>query len=233
MKNKLSLLAAPLALSCGVQAASVSLNFTDIDLNSGAVIGGSVGRATTNEGTPQQKHTVFTVTGLDLNDDDVNDTFKFTLQVSGGTNAVNVKGSGVNQSYTIGAGNIESGESITFAVSGATFISGDGGTGATPTMTFNGFTNLNTLFGQNGGETFNINGGSPITLSTSPQDIALGGLTSFTVNALDTVGASATSFRARDLDLGFTFDTISAAPEPSSTALLGIGGVALLLRRRK
>ncbi len=52
----------------------------------------------------------------------------------------------------------------------------------------------------------------------------------------DTFDIRATTVSGGNLDGGFaglTFDTAVAVPEPSTTALLGLGGFALILRRRK
>ena len=61
--------------------------------------------------------------------------------------------------------------------------------------------------------------------------IADGGFVFFDVDAVGTYTLSATAFGSRSAAFsGLTFDVI---PEPSSTALLGLGGLALLARRRR
>lgn len=72
------------------------------------------------------------------------------------------------------------------------------------------------------------------------------GDTSFVINAIGSAYASSNNldFQGRidevwildetaDLDLVTSLHTVNAVPEPSSAALLGLGGLALILRRRK
>lgn len=51
-------------------------------------------------------------------------------------------------------------------------------------------------------------------------------------NSFDAIGMSS-SHNTNGGVSGLTLDDLTAVPEPSSTALLGLGGIALLLRRRK
>ena len=54
-------------------------------------------------------------------------------------------------------------------------------------------------------------------------DVSISGVTTITFNTGTTAGA---------VD-GYNFSAVEAVPEPSSTALLGLGAFALMLRRRK
>ena len=90
---------------------------------------------------------------------------------------------------------------------------------------FNGFYELN-LNSWGGTDETNINGVF--------YDASLGDTTPFAISGdtlaidLEPDGASTTQFRLRDWSFSF-----SAVPEPSSTALLGLGGLALMLRRKR
>jgi hypothetical protein len=63
-----------------------------------------------------------------------------------------------------------------------------------------------------------FNAGHSTSYFLSPVDIGLGGTASISGNL------------PREYSMQFTVDTV---PEPSTTALLGLGGLALILRRRK
>ena len=114
-------------------------------------------------------------------------------------------------------------ETFAFSIENTSFISGDGDS----TVVFNGFDEI-TSFGSNADRTLvsGLTGVTPVTVGQGdPTD--LGGTQVGYVTRLpgDSV---VTNFR----DLDFSFDVV-AIPEPSSTLLLGLGGLALLARRRR
>lgn len=84
-------------------------------------------------------------------------------------------------------------------------------------------TQVELSFGGNGGETYTINGGSDIAFVTEPESIDIPD------GATVTIGAGS----AGDTKFAISSFTVEAVPEPSSTALIGLGGLALILRRRK
>ena len=137
----------------------------------------------------------------------------------------------VDAAYTISASNAW----LTSSLAGAY------GVGFSPTI------------GANDGLFFNNDAGNLTTLSTAQGDITTATQT-FSMTITDTTwsyslnGATATTgthtfdtsrsyrFTAHaQSNNGATFDniTVTAIPEPSSTALLGLGGLALALRRRR
>ena len=110
--------------------------------------------------------------------------------------------------------------------------------------TLNSLTKSNTVAvggdSRNGSEqaTFTVNGGTSFDLGVSPASGNIT-LTDSRFTAFDAVGDSllfeTTAGNTGKLNLkalAFTAD-VTAVPEPSSTALLGLGGFALILRRRR
>ena len=75
--------------------------------------------------------------------------------------------------------------------------------------------------------TFNADGGeASITLSAANIDPDSNGVAVFMIHDTDGGGLDGTGFEFNSL-------TLTAIPEPSSTALLGLGGLALIARRRR
>lgn len=221
VNGKLVTLTSSLLVMGGLQAATLS--FTDTDYNSvNLTEAGSV--VETNDGLVSgNRETVFTVTGLDLNEDSINDTFSFTLVADGSAAiGVNASGYGVNGG---GSNGLDTGETITFSVTGFNFTSGNVLTDA-PAITFNGFTNSDTAF-LGAGESALFGAVNVLGAEPSPS-IPLLNLESFTV-----APGAASTLRVADLDFSFDFSTVGAVPEPSSAALIGLGGITLILRRRR
>lgn len=240
MKNKLYLLAVPTLLAGSVNATSISLDFVNMDPNNGnAVVSdgtdtGTIDRVNDSSGLPYL--TTYTITSLDVNGDSVADTFSFVLTATGTVGGVEsnvaTRGSGANNGYELSDNTaIIVGDTMTFSVSGASVLLGTG-VGATtdmPSITFDGFTAVEALFGS-AGEMYSIDGGTPVEGAGNPEVIALADLPTFTFAPETATGASESRYRLNDLSFGYSFETV---PEPSSAALLGLGGFALILRRRK
>ena len=79
---------------------------------------------------------------------------------------------------------------------------------------------------------------NPTSLSTTGENLKDTYSLTFTPDAMSdsvtvTFVGAATENTSSHYRLGFTGATLAAVPEPSSAALLGLGGLALLLRRRR
>lgn len=83
--------------------------------------------------------------------------------------------------------------------------------------------------------------GATIALSATGDALLLGDTFQLVNSDADITGTALWDFSDASLDSGLAWDTsafnttgfVTVVPEPSSTALLGLGGLALILRRRK
>lgn len=166
---------------------------------------------------------------LDLDGDgSANDTVLFTLR---GTGTNGATPSAFNQGTDTGFGNLNGIEFSVVNVSGTTTDSGD-------SIVFDGFTGA--ALGVGGGtastNTVDINGttasatlpGGGFAFLTDEVDFALTSTVTFDNS---TRSAATGTVVARHFDLQFS--TVSAIPEPSSLAVLGLLGGLVALRRRK
>ena len=174
----------------------------------------------------------YTVTGLDLdgiggNNDEVDINFLVssssgninTRPLSGGTGPELATTDGANGSWLNGdSSNLE----ITFSDITANLNGGSNNGWAE----FNGFYELNLSNWTSAGEEVNINGVLNTFDGGDTNPFAISGNT--LAIDLEPDGESTTQFRLRNWSFSF-----SAVPEPSSTALLGLGGLALMLRRKR
>jgi hypothetical protein len=186
----------------------------------------------------------YTVSGLTIDDDGTaNDSVTITFSASafdassGNTNI----NSGVNNGSGLGFFAHANGWSedddilrmdftnITVDVSGGGFSAAE----------FLGFTALTVQNGGNGesGDAYTVNG--DLYSFDTLGDFSGAGSTNYAVspsNSLELEGVSfgtvngGGSYRWQDMDFQFS---ATAVPEPSSTALLGLGGLALMLRRKR
>ena len=179
---------------------------------------------------------------FDFDEGGTDDTLTFTLTrttysgatINGSDIIVgNVNNGGNNVNWYSNFGNADS---LQLAVSGISYTSGEAdGT----TVVFDGFqgisrNNFTNAAGLGAGTTeldFHVHTGSVgstiITNSGGFQDLTSAGNST---NVFFTAEAGSLGIRLREVDLQFS--TV-AVPEPSSAVLLGIGGLALILRRRK
>ncbi|MGJ8641998.1 MAG: PEP-CTERM sorting domain-containing protein [Luteolibacter sp.] len=173
---------------------------------------------------------------FDFDSGGIDDTLTFTL-----TRTTYAAGSITGADVTVGTvnnggntnnwySNFGDRESTQFAVSGITYSSGEmDGT----TVVFDGFQNITRTNINDAGASISYLvhtgsvGSTTITTTGTALDLTSGGSAS---SLFITAEEGAPGIRLRDLDLQFS---TAAIPEPSSTALLGLGGLALILRRRR
>jgi hypothetical protein len=126
---------------------------------------------------------------------------------------------------------VNSGELLTFSIS----ISNESG----GTVVFDGFTEVDyNSFGATDSGVLSADnsegttGDNFFTTTTGGENVDISGTSPTTFSAIASPGSgTANSFRIDDVTVSFT-GTV-AVPEPSSAVLLGLGGLATLLRRRR
>ena len=206
-------------LSIGATQAATVLVFTDKNPGKGGdATFGITGGASITDPAPginqapfsQMVHTVTTVDG---------GTFDVTIDATqtGGTGS-RLNGFG-NWSVSGGANDIhiDPGETMTLTVS----VGNYGGGLTAGDVQLDGFTTLR-LGGHGNGEDGTIqHGGADISMTNNDNYNVTG-------NAITVVSEGTYNIQGYDIQF-----TVEAVPEPSSTALLGLGGLALILRRRK
>lgn len=187
---------------------------------------------TASAGNPQTSG--YTITGLTLDSVGTgDDSITFNMILTGtGTGTIDGFGAafeawGVQDDDGTGS-LVDPDESLAFSFEAASVTLGAGAT-ETATITFDGFTGFRALNVQSG-ETFDITGttGSNATGESIAQN-ALYSLAGGTENSFTIEGNTGAM---RYYHVGGQV-TVNAVPEPSSAALLGLGGITLILRRRK
>jgi len=228
MKNITTTALTALLTIGAANAAVTSINFTEVDGDTGAADKGTftVTTAASNGATSVAQ---FTVSDLDLTGDgSANDSFTFetivtasgdagTVQVNAGDYGHN--GNGNNQINGIG-------ELLTYNVQNTAVSFGDNNA-SLDSIDFNGFTAI-WLDRAGNSEGFIYTDDGTQYLASGQKTLAAADLDGFTVSGIDTNANN----RVRIGGADFSY-TITAVPEPSSAALLGLGGIALILRRRK
>ena len=151
------------------------------------------------------------------------------FNATGGGSGVNSGGGGASIGDT--AGQIDSGEVLTFTLNFAPDVTvslveidfgGIGNNTDTGTVSIAGGSSINFYDGvDTTGQPYTFTG-FDILAFTTPISLSSGDTLVFTNVSVDE------SFEIDSLDLD-----VVVVPEPSSTALLGLGGLALLMRRRK
>lgn len=247
MKNKIPhlILAGLLGSTIASQAAiTVGVSDADFDPNAGqfgTVSDGTLVRdANVVDGAGPQTLT-YTVSGLTIDSDGIaNDsvTISFTATASGNIN------SGFNNAsqgfFAVGSW-LSAGQwtRMDFASISLGLSSGD----PSYTASFDGFTELSVQLA-GGGETgddgstdkFTVNGVTYADTNGAGEEpissaIPINNDDFILLTGVETAtGTGTTGGTYRHLDMNFQFTVV---PEPSSTALLGLGGLALALRRRK
>jgi hypothetical protein len=228
MKLKYAIPAFCLLVPLTTQAATVVTNLNGLQNPTGAATNG--GDTRQYEWTTSGGEVTFTYT-LDINMDpliDLNNDFQFDT-------LFRRAGSGAQLPAT--GGNMVAGENLTITLDSIVANSG---------WTLNSVTKTNTLVvggdGRNGSEnvTFSVNGGTTFDLNglgtSGTTTLTDARFTAFDA-AGDTLSLTTTAGNAGKLNfrnIAFSLDvTATPIPEPSSTALVGLGGLALILRRRR
>lgn len=215
---------ASIALVAGTQAATISFNSVN------ATTDGSVSEGTLGVAVGANAPTVdvtYSITDLNIEGDLVaDDTLTAVIRVSttGSTqqNVFTTFGGGFGGSFGESSGNnaLNGNEALTFSFVSASFAYGSGNTTVLDTR-FDGFTQVTVA----GSVTYTL---TDVAADPDIVQVLQTGVTPFTATQSFEVSAPSDPTRVD----GLTF-SITAVPEPSSTALLGLGGLALILRRRK
>lgn len=182
----------------------------------------------------------FNLSGLDVTGDSTaNDTATVTFDVTaaGGGSIVDTGSTGSQIGITGNGANglSDPSELLTFSYSSGSVTLGDPGTGAA--VNFIGLRNVALNGFGTAGEIAVISGGTLIDGSFPASDQspfnsgnAFGNVSSFTINA----GTATDNFGVERLGARIEFlGTATAVPEPSSLALLAVGAVGCVFRRRR
>ncbi|BDS05829.1 hypothetical protein NT6N_08690 [Oceaniferula spumae] len=238
------------AITTLASQAAITFNITNIDTSNtagaSAAAGGSAAVSISPasfDGSATGQYTI-SVTGLDVDGvGGTDDSLSLLVNVTpaGGTIRDSAGDLGVNGA---GAGRISgTGETLTFSfVSGSTVL-GSPAPNTVGTFVFEGFnavqlsqmtadddtsTTGDVGFYQLGaGPQTNITDDANTTFANSTDDLTVGYISGY-----DGTNQGNDGFFINDIQLRVTAD-FAVVPEPSSAALLGLGGLALVLRRRK
>lgn len=234
MKKTITTAAFGTILTLGTASAVVTtINLTDVGAITGvSSIGTFVTDTAASSGSPSTTAT-FTISDLDLvGDGTFNDSFTFITTVAVGGIAGNI---GLNdnlyQHKNSTSNNLLNGadETLTVTINAGSVILGDAGGPAT-SIVFNGFTAIR-LASATASEGMIYTDPDPdvVIKGTQTYTLASPDLDGFTVSGF---GPAGTTNQVRLGGSDFSY-TITSVPEPTSATLLGFGGLALILRRRK
>lgn len=189
---------------------------------------------TANAAAAADRTIQYTVSGLTIDADGAaDDSVTITLLVT--TEGQNIQTSGTTANGWLSSGGTtmnSNGEQLTIAFNSISAALSGGG--SADTLTFDGFTAAS--WGSwasghvavlNGVSNAYVDGTTNKSQSTSGNSLVTWFDTAAITGAADD---AAGSWRAESWNFGFT---AAVVPEPSSAALLGLGGLALILRRRK
>jgi len=220
----------------GVTGVSVDPNSTSFTTNATRLIAGDEPLSGVD--------VTYQITNYDyFGDGTANDSITVTLNISGTSSASDqfLRPGGGGNGFGIGASGAtaaatqlqdDDGDTMTF-----TFVSlsATWGSGQTDIATWNGFTGT-TVVAMANGESFDLSGDTDSANYGGSGDN--GNVVDVPVDTVDGINDQmvidniVTTNGILPRDLIFEID-VAAVPEPSSTALLGLGGLAFILRRRK
>ena len=220
MKTKLIPLIVTI-LAIPASQAATTFSFDDIrEGNNGSVSAGSFSFVSSaGIGTPTATLT-YTLTA-DFDTDGTDDTLTFDLIVTTPDGNIGNNGAGF---VGVGGPRFNDGQTLTYTadVSSAAFKTSSGDIF---TANFDGFTGAD--FGAvTGTSVFEING---TAFSTEPTDLTPAEV--FAITSIEDPAQTAESF-INGVDFDITVEAVPI-PEPSSTALLGLGALGFLVRRRR
>lgn len=224
------------ALMSTSQAATVTI--VNFDVRSGGIFGHADATGTLNGSAFPGVNTSsdplsfeITYSNLDLDGDlTANDTVNFTLQAT----KVGLDGGlprAMNQGVDTGFGNLNDIQFSVIDVSGTTTDLGD-------TIVFDGFTAATAAFGRTGDidSSVEVNGALASALSPDTGNFQfIQDKISFALSPTVTFDNSSSiggTVVARNYDLQFS-TVATVIPEPSSLAILSVGGIGFLTRRRR
>ena len=230
--------AATLALVQSSNAATISI--LNLSANAGGSIVSGFTVSSASSGTPEIQTYSLTRTG-DLDGLGSDDTLAFNLiskrytgsTISAGDVTLGTQAAAHDANVNWGSSIVADLSTLTFEITGVTYSS------AESTVAFSGFNEIQKVggnpsntesvdfyFGTTGATTANITAGNQnFDLSSNPDQASM-----FLALTTEYDASETGNIRLRNLD--FSFET-SPIPEPSSTALLGLGFGALVLRRRR
>ena len=226
MKKTLMASAAVFALAVGANAATLTFDTLSVGNGYDVTFDADGGQVVTGTGhTASTSSWVMQFTNLDILGDGGAYDGTITIGVTTSDSGLNVNDNGSTSRFRIGGNE-------TLTLTGATLVLSDSvgsmneNLASSLNVSFGGFTRTFDAGGLGAGNTGGTYTGegitTPIVIDTDPVEIP-GGTLNLTAN---------TTRSANLFGIGGDF-TVTAVPEPSSAALLGLGGLALILRRRK
>lgn len=207
--------------------AATTVNYYDANSVTGSSTEGTV--TTESVATDGDKNRVitYTIVDIDFDGDGAADTLEVTITASS-TNTITTRPNGalgVNSSSDKKSSIDAAGESITYSYTSASVELTSGA--PAPEVTFGGFTELN--FDSYGKRARHLLDGLEGNANDTGDAVSLNSVDSFEVGYGPN---SRAGFYVGELDFSVIVSTV-AVPEPTSTALLGLGLSTLILRRRR
>ena len=235
MKNKINntVLIGGITLVSALSSQAAVIAFTDMDAREGTVSAGTLGAITEPADQAEITSLTYTVSGLTIDTDGVaNDTITVTLGISAlGTGSPRIdwdQGTVTPEFDHNDATFNTAGEGISFGIIGVTGSLSSGDALVVNSAKYTEFTFRRWAGAAD--ELVSIDGDGAAYDWGNGAAAGDGTVTPLDDTAFSITHVSGGSWNGNHFD--FTVD-VDAIPEPSSTALLGLGGLALIMRRRK